>query len=55
MILEVMDNPKGGFRSATDQYMIDQVVFGTSGTEIQKGTKRDKAKIKYRAYRLRNG
>ena len=35
-ILRVMDDPKAGFITATDEYMKDQVVFGTSGVEIVK-------------------
>jgi len=34
ILLEVMDDPKAGFGLATDEYMLDQVVFGTSGVEI---------------------
>lgn len=35
-ILRVMDDPKAGFGIATDEYMLDQVVFGTSGVETVK-------------------
>jgi len=33
-VLQVMDDPKSGFNLATDEYMLDQVTFGTSGVEI---------------------
>lgn len=32
-LLRVMDDPKAGFGIATDEYMLDQVVFGTSSVE----------------------
>jgi len=46
-ILRVMDDPKAGFGIATDEYMLDQVVFGTSGTE---SVKDQVTKVRYTAW-----
>jgi len=42
--LRVMDDPKAGFAIATGEYLLDQVVFGTSGTETVKD---DLTKVRY--------
>jgi len=38
-VLRTMDDPKAGFGIATDEYMLDQVVLGTSGVEFKKDKK----------------
>jgi len=38
-ILDVFENPKAGLNVALDEYMVDNLVFGTSGIEIQSDPK----------------
>ena len=50
-VLKVMDDPKAGFGIATDEYMMDEVVFGTSGTETVRDSK---TKVRYTAWGISN-
>jgi len=49
--IAVMDNPKAGLPMALDEYMLDQLGFGTSAVEVA----RDKqTKVRYRAWGVKN-
>lgn len=51
ILLDVMDDPKAGFALATDEYMLDEVVFGTAGVEIVKDKK---TKVRYTPWGVTN-
>lgn len=50
-VIEVMDNPKAGLPMALDEYMLDQVCFGTSAIEVMPDKK---TKVVYRAWGVKN-
>jgi hypothetical protein len=55
VLLEIMDDPKGGFNNAAQEYMLDQVVFGTSGIEINRDSDPDSGvKIIYTPWGVSN-
>ncbi len=49
--IAVMDNPKAGLPMALDEYMLDQVSFGTSGVEALPDKK---TKVVYKAWGVKN-
>ena len=46
-VARAMDDPKANLALALDEYMLDQVIFGTSGVGVEKG---DESKLLYRPY-----
>lgn len=51
VITEVMDDPESGFITTLNEYMLDQIVFGTSGIEI---TSDEKTKVLYRPWGVKH-
>ena len=45
--IEAMDDPEAGLMLALDEYMIDQIIFGTSGVGCVRGRK---SKLQFRPY-----
>lgn len=45
--VEAMDDPKANLALSFDEYMLDQMIFGTSGVGVERGTK---SKLLYRPY-----
>lgn len=41
MTVRAMDNPKANLNLALDEYMIDQLIFGTSGVGVERGFESD--------------
>lgn len=41
MTVRAMDNPKANLNLALDEYMIDQLIFGTSGVGVERGYESD--------------
>jgi len=50
-ILGVLDNPRSGFSTSFDEYMLDQIVFGTSGIEISRDRE---TKLSYRPWGVKH-
>lgn len=50
-IIDVMDDPKAGLPMALDEYMLDQICFGTSGVEALPSKK---TKVVYKAWGVKN-
>lgn len=50
-IIQVMDNPKAGLPMALDEYMLDEVCFGTAGVEAMKDPK---TKVVFKAWGVKN-
>lgn len=45
--IAAMDDPKANLALSLDEYMLDQMIFGTSGVGVEKGTR---SKLLYRPY-----
>lgn len=50
-LIDVMDNPKAGLPMALDEYMLDEVCFGTCGVEALPDRK---TKVVYKAWGVKN-
>lgn len=46
-LVKDMDDPKANLSLALDEYMLDQMIFGSSGVGVEKG---DKSKLLYKSY-----
>jgi hypothetical protein len=51
IVLGVMDNPKACLQLALDEYMLEQICFGTSGVEPMRD---QKTKVKYKAWGVKS-
>ena len=49
-LIKAMDDPKANLALAFDEYMLDQIIFGTSGVGIEKGYE---SSLLYRPYGLK--
>lgn len=49
-LIRAMDDPKANLQMALSEYMLDQLIFGTSGIGVEKG---DESKLLFKAYGIK--